>query len=153
MKATSKYAFRTPRREKTQLSTSSESVESTKDKEPVQVFCRLRPLPDDSEPCVVLSSPTTLSLTSPAEAKILRRDVQYVFKHIFTSYSSQKEVFDHLALPLVEDLLNGKDSLLFTYGVTGSGKTYTLTGKTLLDFLCIVHKISFDKSRSTKQIL
>lgn len=34
-----------------------------------------------------------------------------------------------VALPLVENLINGKNSLLFTYGVTGSGKTYTMMGE------------------------
>lgn len=28
----------------------------------------------------------------------------------------------------MEGLLHGKNGLLFTYGVTGSGKTYTMTG-------------------------
>lgn len=34
-----------------------------------------------------------------------------------------------VALPLVENFINGKNGLLFTYGVTGSGKTYTMTGE------------------------
>lgn len=33
-----------------------------------------------------------------------------------------------MGLPLISDLLSGKNSLLFTYGVTGSGKTYTMLG-------------------------
>ena len=31
-------------------------------------------------------------------------------------------------MPLVRDLLNEKNGLLFTYGVTGSGKTHTMQG-------------------------
>jgi len=34
-----------------------------------------------------------------------------------------------VALKLVSDLLQGKNGLLFSYGVTGSGKTHTMTGK------------------------
>lgn len=34
-----------------------------------------------------------------------------------------------MTLPLVEDLLHGKNSLLFAYGVTGSGKTHTMNGE------------------------
>lgn len=41
----------------------------------------------------------------------------------------QKEIFKTVALPLVESLIQGRNGLLFTYGVTGSGKTYTMTGK------------------------
>jgi hypothetical protein len=33
-------------------------------------------------------------------------------------------------LPLVRDLLNGQNALLFTYSVTNSGKTYTVQGGT-----------------------
>lgn len=33
-----------------------------------------------------------------------------------------------VGLPLVKDLLNDKNGLLFTYGVTGSGKTHTMQG-------------------------
>ena len=33
-----------------------------------------------------------------------------------------------VSLRLVKDLLQGKNGLLFTYGVTGSGKTHTMTG-------------------------
>ncbi|KAL2094055.1 hypothetical protein ACEWY4_011367 [Coilia grayii] len=38
------------------------------------------------------------------------------------------ELFEDVAKPLVDDLIHGKNGLLFTYGVTGSGKTYTMTG-------------------------
>lgn len=31
-------------------------------------------------------------------------------------------------MPLVQDLINGKNGLMFTYGVTGSGKTYSMIG-------------------------
>nr|XP_023016394.1 kinesin-like protein KIF23 [Leptinotarsa decemlineata] len=109
------------RREKTTLSSSSES-----EKEPVHVYCRLRPLIKGSEPAMKLLSPQEVSVIS--EYKGIKKEIRYRFKHIFTSYSTQKEIFDHLAYPLLEDLLKGKNGLLFTYGVTGSGKTYTLTG-------------------------
>uniref|UniRef100_A0A8C3AD94 Kinesin-like protein n=1 Tax=Cyclopterus lumpus TaxID=8103 RepID=A0A8C3AD94_CYCLU len=38
------------------------------------------------------------------------------------------ELFEYVAKPLVDDLINGRNGLLFTYGVTGSGKTFTMTG-------------------------
>ena len=37
-------------------------------------------------------------------------------------------MFHQTALPLVKDLLHGRNGLLFTYGVTGSGKTHTMQG-------------------------
>ncbi|NWH77743.1 KIF23 protein, partial [Piaya cayana] len=54
--------------------------------------------------------------------------VQYSFKEVFGTLVVQKELFDVVAKPLVEDLIHGKNGLLFTYGVTGSGKTHTMTG-------------------------
>ncbi|NWV70271.1 KIF23 protein, partial [Malurus elegans] len=53
---------------------------------------------------------------------------QYSFKEVFGTQVVQKELFDVVAKPLVEDLIRGKNGLLFTYGVTGSGKTHTMTG-------------------------
>ncbi|RZC32836.1 kinesin-like protein KIF23 [Asbolus verrucosus] len=114
------------RREKTALSNSDLSK---KKQDTVQVFCRLRPLNDDEESsCIKLLSPTVLSLTTPAQSRAIRKEIQCTFKHIFTGYASQNEVFEHVAYPLLDNLLKGKNGLLFTYGVTGSGKTYTLTG-------------------------
>ncbi|KAJ8960732.1 hypothetical protein NQ318_020024 [Aromia moschata] len=126
MFATPKYTPtpRKLRREKTTLSSNSDS-----EREPVHVYCRLRPLPENNSvaSCVKLLSPQEIALI--CETKGVKKEIRYKFKHIFTSYSSQKEVFDHVAYPLLEDLLKGKNGLLFTYGVTGSGKTYTLTGE------------------------
>ncbi|KFQ81757.1 Kinesin-like KIF23, partial [Phoenicopterus ruber ruber] len=53
---------------------------------------------------------------------------QYSFKEVFGTLVVQKKLFDVVAKPLVEDLIRGKNGLLFTYGVTGSGKTHTMTG-------------------------
>lgn len=39
-------------------------------------------------------------------------------------------VFRSTALPLVESFLQGHNGLLFAYGITNAGKTYTITGKT-----------------------
>ncbi|KRT78637.1 Kinesin [Oryctes borbonicus] len=121
-----KYQSKALRREKTTLSSSSESE---KLQDPVHVFCRLKPLKEeDDSSCIRVISPTVLSLSTPSDNKVMRDDVQYIFKHIFTPCTSQKEIFEHIAYPLLKDLVSGKNGLLFTYGVTGSGKTYTLTG-------------------------
>ncbi|KFV15200.1 Kinesin-like KIF23, partial [Tauraco erythrolophus] len=53
---------------------------------------------------------------------------QYSFKEVFGTLVAQRKLFDVVAKPLVEDLIRGKNGLLFTYGVTGSGKTHTMTG-------------------------
>ena len=101
--------------------------------ESLQVFCRLRPTEEPVSIKVI--SDTTLRLTVPPESCVNTRTAtwnqyQYSFKRVFTESHDQKEVFDCVALPLVENVIKGKDGLLFTYGVTGSGKTYTMTGTT-----------------------
>lgn len=42
--------------------------------------------------------------------------------------SSQWEVVEECALPLLKELVRGHNSLLSTYGVTSSGKSYTMRG-------------------------
>ncbi|MCL4123359.1 UNVERIFIED_CONTAM: hypothetical protein GTU68_011918, partial [Idotea baltica] len=52
----------------------------------------------------------------------------FKFKHVFQPDCTQKDVFDCVARPLLKDLLNGKNGLLFVYGITGSGKTFSMEG-------------------------
>uniref|UniRef100_A0A2H1VKY3 Kinesin-like protein n=1 Tax=Spodoptera frugiperda TaxID=7108 RepID=A0A2H1VKY3_SPOFR len=104
------------------------------ERDPVQVYCRLRPMQRDSDsPCMKIISPTTVLLTPPATALSYRNEnaktMKYTFKEVFPPETNQQEVFDKVALPIVEGLIKGKNGLLFTYGVTGSGKTFTMTGE------------------------
>lgn len=53
----------------------------------------------------------------------------YTFSHVFPPLTAQAEFFTKTTLPLVRDLLvQGRNGLLFAYGVTNSGKTYTVQG-------------------------
>ncbi|XP_067874279.1 kinesin-like protein KIF23 isoform X5 [Heterodontus francisci] len=102
-------------------------------KDPVGVYCRVRPLTiEDTECCVELISNTTIQLHPPDGIKVNRngefKEMQYSFKEVFGAFTTQKELFNVVSRPLVEDLIHGKNGLLFTYGVTGSGKTHTMTG-------------------------
>ncbi|XP_035758878.1 kinesin-like protein KIF23, partial [Egretta garzetta] len=82
--------------------------------------------------CIEVISETTVQIHPPDGYRIFRngeyRETQYSFKEVFGTLVVQKELFDVVAKPLVEDLIRGKNGLLFTYGVTGSGKTHTMTG-------------------------
>ncbi|XP_070686710.1 kinesin-like protein KIF23 isoform X2 [Pempheris klunzingeri] len=102
-------------------------------KDPVGVYCRVRPLGvEDEECCIEVISSTILQLHAPEGFKANRngeyKEMQYSFKKVFGVSISQKELFEDVAKPLVDDLIHGKNGLLFTYGVTGSGKTFTMTG-------------------------
>ncbi|XP_012706294.2 kinesin-like protein KIF23 isoform X8 [Fundulus heteroclitus] len=103
------------------------------EKDPVGVYCRIRPLGgEDEECCVEMISSSTIQLHAPDGLKANRngeyKETQYSFKKVFGIKTTQIELFKDVAKPLMEDLIHGKNGLLFTYGVTGSGKTYTMTG-------------------------
>ncbi|XP_077105021.1 kinesin-like protein KIF23 isoform X2 [Siphateles boraxobius] len=106
---------------------------SNNQKDPVGVYCRVRPLgADDDECCIEVISNTTIQLHAPDGLKANRngefKETQYSFKKVFGIKTTQRELFEDVAKPLVEDLIHCKNGLLFTYGVTGSGKTHTMTG-------------------------
>ncbi|XP_035859281.1 kinesin-like protein KIF23 isoform X3 [Sander lucioperca] len=106
---------------------------SSNQKDPVGVYCRVRPLGvEDEECCIEVISSATIQLHAPEGFKTNRngeyKETQYSFKKVFGVSISQIELFEHVAKPLVDDLIHGKNGLLFTYGVTGSGKTFTMTG-------------------------
>lgn len=52
----------------------------------------------------------------------------YKFSHVFLPSTQQADFFAKTTLPLVQDLLHGQNGLIFAYGVTNSGKTYTIQG-------------------------
>ena len=69
----------------------------------------------------------TIQCTPPASI-ISDKGMLASFTKVFDQGSGQSEVFDEICSPMVERLLSGRSGLLFNYGVTSSGKTYTMTG-------------------------
>ncbi|XP_063880218.1 kinesin-like protein KIF14 isoform X1 [Scylla paramamosain] len=60
----------------------------------------------------------------------------FTFDHCFWScdenhpqYASQEDVYNILAVPLLEKAYEGYNTCLFAYGQTGSGKSYTMLGE------------------------
>ena len=49
----------------------------------------------------------------------------YAFDRVLPSATSQEEVYNSVARPIVNYVLNGYNGTIFAYGQTGSGKTYT----------------------------
>lgn len=103
------------------------------ERDAVQVFCRLRPMQSEADlSCFRAISADTVAVLPPENAinfkAVALKETQYGFKHVFDASSTQRACYQVVAQPLVENLVRGKNGLLFTYGVTGSGKTYTMTG-------------------------
>lgn len=57
-----------------------------------------------------------------------RKDHTFTFDHIYDPQSTQEEVYNRLAQPVITDFINGFNCTIFAYGQTGSGKSYTMTG-------------------------
>lgn len=106
------------------------SRDSEAERDPVEVYCRLRPGEETDNNCVKIVSDTTVQLAPPTSSKsyVSGKELQCGFKYVFDEEATQGNVFDKVGLSLVSDLLQGKNGLLFTYGVTGSGKTHTMQG-------------------------
>ncbi|CAH1159427.1 unnamed protein product, partial [Phaedon cochleariae] len=50
------------------------------------------------------------------------------FHKIFDQKSCQSEIFETVAVPVINSVLEGFNGTIFAYGQTGSGKTFTITG-------------------------
>lgn len=122
-----------PARGKTPKKKGPSRPASTEAQDPVEVYCRIRPLHNPNDVPVVRLIDNKIVQLEPQETNgqsrnNVQKQYRYTFKYVFDTSASQQEVFEHVGLPLVSDLLHGKPGLLFTYGITSSGKTYTMTG-------------------------
>ncbi|KAE9613167.1 putative plus-end-directed kinesin ATPase [Lupinus albus] len=50
----------------------------------------------------------------------------YQFDEVLTEFASQKRVYEVVARPVVESVLDGYNGTIMAYGQTGTGKTYTV---------------------------
>ncbi|KAH9317368.1 hypothetical protein KI387_019137, partial [Taxus chinensis] len=56
----------------------------------------------------------------------------FCFDRIYYEDSTQAEVFEFLALPIVKDAMNAINGTILTYGQTGAGKTHSMEGPGIL---------------------
>ncbi|KAI0320616.1 kinesin-domain-containing protein [Amylostereum chailletii] len=56
------------------------------------------------------------------------KDKRFMFDRVFSHDSSQQDVYDGTARPLLRNLLDGYNATVFAYGATGCGKTHTISG-------------------------
>ncbi|KAJ2874434.1 hypothetical protein GGH93_002398 [Coemansia aciculifera] len=122
------------------------------EKDPIKTYIRLKP----ADPTVYggVAPKSLLQVVSDKEVEMSRGLAEdgavaerYLFAGVLPSLAKQPRVFEVCALPVVKDLLSGYNTLLFSYGITNSGKTYTVQGtseapgmlprsiKTILDVL------------------
>ena len=106
------------------------SIKYNKGEDRIKVYLRMRPILQNETPIEYEVSENTISITPPnnnANSKFCMNK-SFSFREIFDSNSNQTEVFNTVALPLLPDFLNGHDVLIFCYGSTNAGKTFTISG-------------------------
>ncbi|KDO16205.1 hypothetical protein SPRG_18259, partial [Saprolegnia parasitica CBS 223.65] len=88
----------------------------------VQVSCRFRGGNDDGSALgLEFPGPTTVVLPS-------MKGTQFSFDRVFPPETTQETIFEHIGIPVIEELLNGYNCTILAYGQTGSGKTHTILG-------------------------
>lgn len=99
-----------------------------------QAYLRIRPTPKDADtstPYLTPLSDTVVQLADLSETSKSRLGsgpAKFTFSRIFGPDTSQQDFFRQTTLPLIADVLNGRNALLFAYGVSNSGKTYSIQG-------------------------
>jgi hypothetical protein len=84
-----------------------------------QVFCRVRPLASGESAGSYEWSATGLTISSSET---------YSFTQVFPPDALQDQIFEVIGAPAVSNLLLFRNSLIFAYGITSSGKTHTIQG-------------------------
>ncbi|XP_067836181.1 kinesin-like protein KIF20A [Heptranchias perlo] len=108
----------------------------------LKVYLRVRPFlkselaNNESKDCVIIEDLETVVLQAPKHSTTMKNSERgigqavhkFTFSQIFGHETSQRELFDGTVKDLVKQFLQGQNSLVFTYGVTNAGKTYTIQG-------------------------
>ncbi|XP_034165332.2 kinesin-like protein KIF20B isoform X1 [Pangasianodon hypophthalmus] len=112
------------------------------EKEHLQVYLRIRPLSSteselgESQDCISVELPDTVVLKAPRLSLTARQSEKlgpqlaqrFQFSKVYGPETTQRQMFDGTTKALVKDVLGGENSLVFTYGVTNAGKTFTFLG-------------------------
>ncbi|XP_042314398.1 kinesin-like protein KIF20B [Sceloporus undulatus] len=115
--------------------------ESLESKEGIHVCLRIKPLTQPekdnvSQECISVLDPTSVILKAPQSSKVFRLSEKnmgqlvqkFTFSQVFGPETTQEELFEGSVKQPVLDFIKGHSRLVFTYGVTNAGKTYTYQG-------------------------
>ncbi|KAM9308045.1 kinesin-like protein KIF20A [Gastrophryne carolinensis] len=121
---------------------SSVSVLNEQVSHPLKVYLRVRPFSkaelasNESQDCVTIETPELVVLSAPKESSTMKNSERgigqsvhkFTFSKIFAPDTMQAEFFDGTMKDLVNSFVQGQNGLVFTYGVTNAGKTFTIQG-------------------------
>uniref|UniRef100_A0A8C3TKD1 Kinesin-like protein n=1 Tax=Chelydra serpentina TaxID=8475 RepID=A0A8C3TKD1_CHESE len=120
----------------------SQSAASEDNNGKVKVYLRVRPLKpselekQEDQGCVCIENSETLLLRAPQDSFTMRNTARgvgqavhkFTFTQIFGAEVGQKAFFDETMGEVLKDVLHGQNWLVYTYGITNSGKTHTIQG-------------------------
>ncbi|NXW55238.1 KI20A protein, partial [Eurystomus gularis] len=86
--------------------------------------------------CITIEDHQTVILHAPKESSALKNSERgighpvhrFTFSQVFGPETTQSEFFEGSMKELVRAYVNGVNGLVFTYGVTNAGKTFTIQG-------------------------
>lgn len=118
----------------------------------IKVGIRLRPLiaqevNDPTEVVVANEESCTISLHDASKDAYKN----FQFDHILSQHTTQDQVYDIIAKPMVHDFLHGINGAILAYGNTGTGKTYKKFNifNTNVDIQLVLHMLQ----RKHKKVL
>lgn len=108
----------------------------------ISVFLRLRPSTDSSHTIQIIAPesgdcPTHIRTIAPElsnAAKFMRGggscglSKEYEFTTVLSETATQRQLYEQTVQPVLPGLVQGESALVFCYGITNAGKTYTVTG-------------------------
>uniref|UniRef100_A0A674G7Y2 Kinesin-like protein KIF20A n=1 Tax=Taeniopygia guttata TaxID=59729 RepID=A0A674G7Y2_TAEGU len=110
--------------------------------EPLKVFLRVRPFSiaelesHESQGCVTIEDAQTVILSAPKESSAMKNSERgighavhsFTFSQVFGPETTQSEFFEGSMKDIIKAYVNGVNGLVFAYGVTNAGKTFTIQG-------------------------
>ena len=157
---------------KKNLCKEEEEFRSINHSEPIHIFLKLKPFSKEDlitkqdQNCYSIYSDTTIKINPPQKSMYFKNQLQnkqlsnrvYTFSYVFQPNITQKDFFTATLLPCFDKLISGDNLLIFSYGVTNSGKTYTMQGNRknpgliprTLDFLFSIINENLDSKKAYK---
>ncbi|XP_039646907.1 kinesin-like protein KIF20A isoform X2 [Perca fluviatilis] len=121
-----------------EMSTVNFSYENSVDMQYVDmdITCNTPVSTSSRQDCIVIENSQTVTLNAPKGSATMKSSEKGVgmslhkfsFSQIFGPEMTQSELFEDTVKSQMCDFLEGKNALIFSYGVTNAGKTHTIQG-------------------------
>lgn len=90
----------------------------------IKVVARFRPLNQRE----LNKNNDYLPKINPRNTEVQFKGRKFGFDKVFGENVTQSDFYSKTAKPVIEEILQGKNSIIFAYGQTGSGKTFSMNG-------------------------